>query len=164
MEPYNELFTFQHLLSSEQNVILDLIKAINKHLFDRDKSFASIKNSNLIIEVYSHCGTYCPFALEFSLDGNKNQFVLYLHESSPIIEAELKADSLFDVVTEVTDILSNEVFEELTFFKNILIKAYYRYTVTICEKKVTLPHSTYRRFNWFWQKKQIERFVYKPWL
>ncbi len=154
----------KHLLTSEQIILLYLLEEFDHKIVDENKITIFEKNSYFIIEVFSVGDKSCSFTFDFGIKDNSNQFRFYLNKSAPIIEVEMTNLNLLQTIEFVNEIFRSEIFEELTFVKNVLVKAKYKYYSVIYGERKLIPHVTFKKAFWFFKKKDIKAKEYEPWI
>lgn len=164
MKIIEEIAGIQHLLTSEQVAVVDLLKGLDYLVVDENRVSLYEKNDFIIIDIFSKGDKYCPFSFDFGIKENRNQFRFYLSKSAPIIEVEMTENTLSQTIEAVVGFFKNEIFEELTLVNTKLVKAKYKYYSLVSGEKKLIPHVTYRKAIWFWQKKQIRLKEFEPWI
>lgn len=164
MKIFEKITSIQHLLTSEQTAVVDLLKRFDCLIIDENRVNLYEKNDFIIIEMFSKGDKSCPFAFDFGIKENTNQFRFYLNESAPIIEVEITDNLLSQTTETVIEFLRSVIFEELTYVNTKLVKAKYRYYALIYGEIKLVPHVTFKKTIWFWQKRYVKFKEYKPWI
>jgi len=164
MKIIEEISNIQHLLTSEQTAVVNLLKELEYIVIDENRVALYEKNNFIIIDIFCKGDKYCPFSFDFGIKENSNQFRFYLGKSAPIFEIEMTENTLSQTIEAVVEFFRSEIFEELTFVNTKLVKAKYKYFSSVYGEKKLIPHVTIRKAIWFWQKKQVKLNEYEPWI
>ena len=164
---FNLLKEFKICKNNKYNQILEILGEINPTIIDINKTNIINFNTYIILNLFSKNEICCPLNIIFGLsDNNKNKFDLYFNNLGQIIYDEsVIDDDIFKLIKKhVYELLKTQVEEKQTIINNNVVKAIYYYYIHIDNKLIKQKYTGIDRVYWPWEKKDIKRNCYDPWL